>query len=68
MAVTLFRLFPKERWLGYVAITYALYIGIGVSVTIDNPLVLGFLGRSNHRNGHRGRGRENLLAQSNLPG
>ena len=34
MAVTLFRLFPKQRWLGYVAITYALFIGIGVSMTI----------------------------------
>ena len=34
MAVTLFRLFPKQRWLGYVAITYALYIGLGVSMTI----------------------------------
>jgi membrane-associated phospholipid phosphatase len=34
MAVTLFRLFPTQRWLGSVAITYALYIGIGVSMTI----------------------------------
>ena len=34
MAVTLFQLFPKQRWLGSVAITYALYIGIGVSMTI----------------------------------
>ena len=34
MAVTLFTLFPKQRWLGYVAITYALYIGLGVSMTI----------------------------------
>ena len=34
MAVTLFRLFPTHRWLGSVAITYALYIGIGVSMTI----------------------------------
>ena len=34
MAVTLFRLFPKQRWLGCVAITYALYIGLGVSMTI----------------------------------
>jgi membrane-associated phospholipid phosphatase len=34
MAVTLFQLFPKQRWLGYVAITYALYIGIGISMTI----------------------------------
>jgi membrane-associated phospholipid phosphatase len=34
MAVTLFTLFPKRRWLGYVAIGYALYVGIGVSMTI----------------------------------
>ena len=34
MAVTLFRLFPTQRWLGSVAIAYALYIGIGVSMTI----------------------------------
>ena len=34
MAVTLFRLFPTQRWLGSVAITYALYIGFGVSMTI----------------------------------
>ena len=34
MAVTLFRLFPKRRWLGCLAITYALYVGVGVSTTI----------------------------------
>jgi membrane-associated phospholipid phosphatase len=34
MAVTLFRLFPKQRWLGFVAITYSFYVGIGVSMTI----------------------------------
>jgi membrane-associated phospholipid phosphatase len=34
MAATIFALFPKQRWLGYLAITYALYIGIGVSMTI----------------------------------
>ncbi len=34
MAVTIFRLFPKHRWLGYVAIAYAVYIGFGVSMTI----------------------------------
>jgi membrane-associated phospholipid phosphatase len=34
MAVTIFTLLPKQRWLGYLAITYALYIGIGVSMTI----------------------------------
>jgi membrane-associated phospholipid phosphatase len=34
MAVALFQLFPKQRWLGYVAIAYALYIGLGVSMTI----------------------------------
>jgi membrane-associated phospholipid phosphatase len=34
MAITIFTLLPKQRWLGYLAITYALYIGIGVSMTI----------------------------------
>jgi membrane-associated phospholipid phosphatase len=34
MAVTIFTLWPKQRWLGYVAIMYALYVGIGVSMTI----------------------------------
>jgi len=34
MAVTIFILYPKQRWLGWVAITYALYVGIGVSMTI----------------------------------
>jgi membrane-associated phospholipid phosphatase len=34
MAVSIFTLFPKQRWLGYVALTYALYIGVGVSMTI----------------------------------
>lgn len=34
MAVTVFTLFPKQRWLGCLAILYALYIGIGVSMTI----------------------------------
>jgi len=34
MAVTVFRLFPKQRWLGYLAISYASYIGFGVSTTI----------------------------------
>src|SRR6266852_3356557 len=34
MAVTIFTLFPKQRWVGYVAIAYALYVGIGVSMTI----------------------------------
>ena len=34
MAVTVFRLFPKQRWLGYLAITYAFYVGLGVSMTI----------------------------------
>jgi hypothetical protein len=34
MAVAIFTLFPKQRWLGYLPITYALYIGIGVSMTI----------------------------------
>lgn len=34
MATTVFILFPKRRWLGYLALTYAFYIGIGVSMTI----------------------------------
>jgi membrane-associated phospholipid phosphatase len=34
MAVTVFTLFPKQRWLGRAAIAYALYVGIGVSMTI----------------------------------
>jgi membrane-associated phospholipid phosphatase len=34
MAVTVFTLWPKPRWLGVVAILYAFYIGIGVSITI----------------------------------
>ncbi len=34
MAVTMFTLFPKQRRVGYVAIAYALYVGIGVSMTI----------------------------------
>jgi membrane-associated phospholipid phosphatase len=34
MAVTVFRLFPKQKWLGYLAISYAFYIGLGVSMTI----------------------------------
>ncbi len=34
MAATVFTLFPKQRWLGYLAITYALYVGVGVSMTI----------------------------------
>jgi len=34
MAVTVFTLFPKRRWLGMLAIAYALYIGIGISTTI----------------------------------
>ncbi|HEV2694175.1 MAG TPA: phosphatase PAP2 family protein [Verrucomicrobiae bacterium] len=34
MALTVFTLFPKQRWLGYGAIFYALYIGLGVSMTI----------------------------------
>ena len=34
MAVTLFVVLPKQRWLGIVAIAYAFYVGIGVSMTI----------------------------------
>ena len=34
MAATVFTLFPKHRWLGWLAIAYTLYIGLGVSMTI----------------------------------
>jgi membrane-associated phospholipid phosphatase len=34
MAVTVFTLCPKQRWLGFVAILYACYVGMGVSMTI----------------------------------
>jgi membrane-associated phospholipid phosphatase len=34
MAVTVFMLYPKQRWLGWVAILYAFYVGISVSMTI----------------------------------
>jgi membrane-associated phospholipid phosphatase len=34
MAVTVFTLCPKQRWLGVVAILYAFYVGVGVSMTI----------------------------------
>jgi len=34
MAVTVFTLCPKQRWLGWVAILYACYVGLGVSMTI----------------------------------
>lgn len=34
MAVTIFILLPNQRWTGCLAIAYALYVGIGVSMTI----------------------------------
>ena len=34
MAVTVYTLFPKRRWLGCAALVYAFYIGTGVSLTI----------------------------------
>ena len=34
MASAIFTLFPKQRWLGSVAIAYAFYIGVGISMTI----------------------------------
>jgi membrane-associated phospholipid phosphatase len=34
MAVTVFTLCPKQRWLGWMAILYACYVGLGVSMTI----------------------------------
>lgn len=34
MAVTVFMLVPKQRWLGWLALAYAGYIGLGASMTI----------------------------------
>ena len=34
MAMTVFTLYPKQRWLGVVALLYAFYVGLGVSMTI----------------------------------
>lgn len=34
MAVTIYVLLPKQRWAGWIAIAYALYVGFAVSVTI----------------------------------
>jgi membrane-associated phospholipid phosphatase len=34
MALVIVRLYPKSRWLGLMAILYAGYVGVGVSVTI----------------------------------
>lgn len=34
MALAVFTLFPKQKWVGYIAILYALYVGVGVSMTI----------------------------------
>jgi membrane-associated phospholipid phosphatase len=34
MAATIVTLFPKARWLDYLVVAYALYVGIGVSMTI----------------------------------
>ena len=34
MAATVFTLLPKQRWLGWLAMVYAFYIGLGVSMTI----------------------------------
>jgi membrane-associated phospholipid phosphatase len=34
IAAAVFTLFPKKRWLGWLAIAYAFYIGLGVSMTI----------------------------------
>ncbi len=34
MAAAVWTLFPKQRWLGMLALLYACYIGIGVSMTI----------------------------------
>ena len=34
MAVTVFMLLPRNKWVGYVMIAYAFYVGLGVSTTI----------------------------------
>ncbi len=34
MAAAVYTLYPKHRWVGYAAMTYAFYVGIGVSMTI----------------------------------
>jgi membrane-associated phospholipid phosphatase len=34
MAATVFTFYPKQRWLGWVAILYAFYVSLGVSMTI----------------------------------
>jgi membrane-associated phospholipid phosphatase len=34
MAVTVFTLCPRQRWLAWAALLYAFYVGIGVSMTI----------------------------------
>jgi membrane-associated phospholipid phosphatase len=34
MAATVFTLCPKQRWVGWMAILYACYVGLGVSMTI----------------------------------
>ena len=34
MAAALFTLLPRQRWLGLAAFAYALYVGVGVSMTI----------------------------------
>jgi len=34
MALAVFTLFPKQKWLGFMAVIYAVYIGLGVSMTI----------------------------------
>lgn len=34
MAITIFVLFPKPRWVGLLAVMYAVYVGVGVSMTI----------------------------------
>ena len=34
MATAVFTLVPKQRWIGYLAMGYAFYVGLGVSMTI----------------------------------
>ena len=34
IALTILTLLPKQRWLGFLAVSYAFYVGVGVSMTI----------------------------------
>ncbi len=63
MAVTVFTLYPKQKWLGYVAIGYAALCWH--RRFHDHPLVLGFCGWSDYWVSHRKCGWEKLFGDSN---